>query len=209
MNADPKSAQDDLAYMRALVEAPGNFQRSFGEAYFAAGLCYGLQMLGHAAQMLGWIPGDGLPALLLGLGPTVVFLALLTWIIGRDRKAQRPSGGAVAKAVGAVLSAVGVANLFLIAIVGVIAWSQKSLIVWLIYPCTVLVLQGTAWMVIYALRRRAWFAIVAFGWFITAVVMAVAVAFENFAVFIGAGGFGFLAFMLVPGWVMMRQSEPA
>lgn len=203
------SARDDLAYMRALVDAPGNFQRSFGQSYFVAGLCYGVQMLGHAAQTLGWIPGEGLPALVVALGPTVVFLVLLTWIIGRERKAGRPAGGAIAKAVGAVLGAVGLANLFLIAIVGVVAWSQKSFIVWLIYPCTVLVLQGTAWLVIYMLRRRPWFAVVAFGWFFTALAMAGAVAFQDFAVFIGAAGFGFLAFMLVPGWVLMRQQPAA
>lgn len=209
MNADAKSARDDLAYMRALVDAPGNFQRSFGQTYFAAGLCYGAQMLAHAVQAMGWLPGAGPVALLIGLGPTVVFTGIPSWALLSERRARRPAGGAVAKAVAAVLGAIGLANLVLIFVIGLVAWREKSLVIWLIYPCTVMVLQGTAWLVIYALRRRAWFAGVALGWFATAAVMAVGVAYQNFALFIGVAGAGFLAFMLVPGWLMMRQSRLA
>ena len=209
MNGDPRSALDDLAYMRALVEAPGNFQRSFGEAYFAAGLCYGLQMLAHAAQAMGWLPSAGLVALLISVGPTVVFLGLLTWVIVRERTSGRPIGGAVAKAIGAVLGSIGIANLVLAFVIGLVALRERSLTIWLIYPCAVMVLQGTAWLVIYALRRRAWFGAVALGWYVTGGVMAVGVAYQNFALFIGAAGAGFLAFMLAPGWLMMRQSKAA
>lgn len=201
MNTD--TARDDLAYLRALVETPGNFQRSLGESYFAAGLCYGVQMLLHAGQAVGWIQEDGLPGLAIGLGPTVVFLGLLTWIIARDR-AQRPAGGGmVARAVGAVFGAVGIANLALVFVIGWVAWREQSLTIWLIYPCAVMVLQGMAWMVVYALRRRPWFAVVATGWFATGIGMALAIGTPG--AFIAVAGFGFLAFMLVPGWVLMRQ----
>jgi hypothetical protein len=201
----PKSAQDDLAFMRALVETNGGFQRSFGEAYFAAGLCYGVQMLLHAIQMLGWI-GDGAVGLAIGLGPTVVFIALLTWIIARG--SRQPTGhGVVSRAVGAMFGAVGAANLALIAVIGSVAWREQSLTIWLIYPCVVLILQGMAWMVVYALRRRAWYGVVAVGWFVTGVGMALAI--HNAAAFIAIGGAGFIAFMLVPGWVMMRQPATA
>jgi len=203
MNTD--SARDDLAYMRALVEAPGNFRRSFGEAYFTAGLCYGAQMLLHGAQRLGWIAGEGPVALAVGLGPTVVFIGLLIWIIRRERAAGRPAGGAVARAIAAVGGSVGIANLVLIFVIGVIALSERSVKIWLIYPCTVMVLQATVWLVIFVLRRRAWFGFVALGWFIVAAVMAVSVAAENLTVFMGAATLGFIAFMLVPGWVIMRQ----
>lgn len=201
----PTSAQDDLAFMRSLVETNGGFQRSFGEAYFAAGLCYGVQMLLHAAQLVGWI-GDGPIGLVIGLGPTVVFLALLTWIIVRGRR--EPTGGSVvSRAVGAVFGAVGVANLALIAVIGSVAWREQSLTIWLIYPCVVLIVQGMAWMVVYALRRRAWYGGVAVGWFVTGVAMALAIGSPP--AFIAVGGAGFIAFMLVPGWVMMRRPRVA
>ncbi len=199
MNGD--SARDDLAYLRALVEAPGSFQRSLGESYFAAGLCYGVQMLLHAGQLAGWIPPGSAAGLTIGFAPTVVFLGLLVWIIRRHP--AKPGGSVVARAVGAVFGAVGLANLALIVVIGSVAWREQNLTIWLIFPCTVLILQGLAWMVVYALRRRLWFAVVAAGWFVTAIAMALAIKAP--AAFIGIGGFGFLAFMLVPGWVMMRQ----
>jgi hypothetical protein len=203
------SARDDLAYLRALVDTPANFQRSFGEAYFAAGLCYGVQMLLHAAQSLGWIGPDGPVGLAIGLGPTVVFIILLTWIIARERASGRGLAGTAAKAISAMLGAIGVANLVLLVVVGVIAWREQSLLVWLIYPCTVLTLQGTAWLVIYAVWRRTWFALVALGWYAAAAGGAIAAAFEQMAAFIAIGGVAFLTCMLIPGWVMMRQGKPA
>jgi hypothetical protein len=200
----PTSAQDDLAFMRALVERPGNFQRSFGEAYFAAGLCYGVQMLLHAAQGAGWI-ADGPIGLVIGIGPTVVFLVLLAWITYRHR--GEASGGVVSRAVGAMFAATGLANLVLICVIGSVAWREQSLTIWLIYPCTVIVLQGMAWLVMYALRRKIWFAVVGLGWFVTAIGMGLTVATPP--AFIAISGVGFLAFMLVPGWVMMRQARAA
>jgi hypothetical protein len=200
----PTSAQDDLAFMRSLVERPGNFQRSFGEAYFAAGLCYGVQMLLHAAQGAGWI-GDGTISLVIGLGPTAVFLVLLAWIIHRHR--GEASGGVVSRAVGAIFGATGLANLVLICVIGSVAWREQSLTIWLIYPCTVIVLQGMAWLVMYALRRKLWFAVVGLGWFVTAIGMGLTVTAP--LAFISIGGAGFLAFMLVPGLVMMRQAKAA
>lgn len=201
----PTSAQDDLAFMRSLVDTTGNFQRSFGEAYTAAGLCYGLQMLLHAAQGIGWIADAPMVGLVIGLAPTAVFLVLLAWIIHRNRGEIR--GGVVSRAVGAIFGATGLANLVLIWVIGSVAWREQSLTIWLIYPCTVLVLQGMAWLVMYALRRRSWFAVVGLGWFVTAIGMALTVTTP--LAFIAIGGAGFLAFMLVPGVVMMRQARAA
>jgi hypothetical protein len=197
----PTSAQDDLAFMRSLVDTTGGFQRSFGEAYFAAGLCYGVQMLLHAGQMAGWI-GNGPIGLVIGLGPTIVFVAVLAWIIRRG--SREPAGsGVVSRAIGALFAAVGTANLALIAVIGSVAWREQNFTIWLIYPCVVLILQGMAWMVVYALRRRTWYGAVAIGWFVTGVAMALAI--QNPAVFIAVGGVGFVALMLLPGWAMMRR----
>src|SRR5579862_5956217 len=90
MNAD--SARDDLAFMRSLVEPTDHWQRQFGETYSAAGLCYCVQMLLHGGQLLGLVQPDGLVGIAIGLGPTLAFLALLVWIIRRNR--QPPLGSA-------------------------------------------------------------------------------------------------------------------
>lgn len=196
----PASVQDDLAFMRALAGGGGtSFLRNFGEVYFAAGLCYGVQMLGHGAQLaFGWFT-EGSAATALGLGPTVVFLVLMTWL---NRRHGGHSPSTVAKAVGGVFGAVGVANLVMVAVVGLQAWRMQSLQVWLIYPCLVMALQGAAWMVAWMLRRRGWMGLVAVGWFVTAIAMAALI--PNMAGYLIALSAGLILCMLLPGYAMMR-----
>ena len=204
MSNDAQSARDDLAFLRAIAGGDEAVQmRTFGETYFAAGLIYGGQMLLHAAQAMGWI-GQG-AGLAIGLGPTVLFIPVLAAILWRNR-AQRLSG-AVSRAVGAVFGAVGLANLVLIVIIGAIALHEHSLQTWLIYPCSVFVLQGTAWLFAFMMRRRVWFALVALGWFASAIAMAFSVfALNWFILFAGAGLWGCMA---LPGWLILRNPGPA
>jgi hypothetical protein len=202
---NPDSAREDLAFLRALVDQPeSGFQRQFGETYAACGACYGTQMVLHGLQYLGLFKG-AVAGLAIGLGPTVVFLGMLPWILRR----HRPLAGAstVSRAVGAVFSAVGTANLVLIVAIGSLAWRERSLTIWLLYPTTVVILQGAAWMVVYALRRKLWLAAVAVGWFATGVGMALAI--KTFGALIPITGFGFFAFMLAPGLYLMRQNRAA
>ena len=203
MNVD--SARADLAFMRALVEPSDGWLKQFGETYSAAGLCYCVQMLMHGGQFFGVFPAEGPVALAIGLGPTAVFLALLAWIIRRNR--MQASGGATAKAVGSVFGAVGLTNLALVLIIGSVAWRWHSLSTWLIYPCVVMVLQGLAWLVAYMLRRIAWHALVALGWFATGLGMAAFIDVPGGYVI--AAGAGMFACMLVPGLYMLRQSRRA
>jgi hypothetical protein len=203
MNVD--SARDDLAFMRALVEPGDAWQKQFGEAYSAAGLCYCVQMLLHGGQFFGLVPASGPIALTVGLGPTVVFLLLLIWIIRRN---PRPAGGsATSRAVNSVFGAVGFTNMALILTIGSIAWRWHSINTWLIYPCVVMILQGLAWLVAYMLRRRPWLAGVAAGWFATGVAMAYFI--DNPAGFVISAGVGMFAFMLAPGLFLLRQGRTA
>jgi hypothetical protein len=201
MNLD--QARDDLAFMRALVSTTEDSQRTFGETYLACGLCYGGQMLMHGLQFLGWAPSEGLGALLIGFGPTAVFVALLIWILTRRRVAEAPT--AINRAVGAVFASVGLANLVMILIFGLQAWRQHSLLIWLIYPCVVMVLQGMAWMVAACLRRKGWMGGVALGFFLTGVGMAFAL--QNLSAYVVITGIGMLAFMAAPGGLMILQAR--
>jgi hypothetical protein len=203
---NPDTAREDLAFLRGLVQPDEKWRRGFGESYAAAGGCYGMQMVLHGLQQFGLVPSTPLPSLLIGAGPTVVFIALLIVIFRRNP--WRPVGGGVtSRAVGAVFSAIGMANLFLIAMFAATALREHSLKIWLLYPCVVLVLQGAAWMVAWTLRRQAWFAVVAAGWFVTGLAMGLAI--EAMRWFVLLGGIGFFAFMLIPGLVMMRQARAA
>jgi hypothetical protein len=200
------AALDDLAYLRGLVQSGAELQRPMGEGYVVAGVCYGVQMLLHLGQAFGLVGDQGALGLAIGLGPTVVFVILVTWLSIRNR-ATRNRGNVVSRAVTAVFTAFGLSNFALIAIVGSQAVRLQSLEVWLIYPCVVLALQGAAWMIVYALRRRAWIAWLAAGWYVVGVSMAFAIG--HTVPFLLVGAFGFWGLMVAPGVYMMRQPKEA
>jgi hypothetical protein len=201
---DADKARDDLAFLRALVAGPEDqWQLQFGKIYAAAGACYSVQMLMHIGQFAGVMPDTGLAAQAIGWGPSVVFLAILVWIIRRDGGSM-PGGGATSRAVGSVFAAVGISNLALCLSIGSVALRLHSQTIWLIYPCVVMVLQGLAWMVAFMLRRKAWLGIIALGWFATGVTMAIFI--ENMPGFIAAATAGIVGFMLIPGLHIVRQA---
>jgi hypothetical protein len=188
MSATPQSVKDDLAFMRSLVEAGDGIQAPFGEAYLAAGVCYGVQLILSAAQSAAWLPATVGWSLAIGLTPTAVFFAALAAVIRRHRGAP-PMGAGRAIA----------------AVIGSVAVRQHSLTTWLIYPCAVFVEQGAAWLVAFILLRRAWLALVAIGWFAIAIVMACLIQATPW--FLVAAGFGLVLLMVVPGAVMIRLAR--
>jgi hypothetical protein len=196
----PDTARDDLAYLRALVQGGEGLPPGFGQAYTAAGLCYGIQFLLHGGQALGWVSDAGAVGLAIGLGPTVIFLALLAWITTRSRSEGVP--GVTSRAVRSVFSAIGFANLAAGAVVGSVAWRQQSLTIWLIFPCIVMIFQGAAWLVASALWRRRWFALVAVGWFAAGVAAALCIG--TVAAYLAVSGVAFLLLMVGPGLALAR-----
>jgi hypothetical protein len=203
MTTDPQSARDDLAFLRALLDDESAGPRSFGEAYLAAGLIYGGQMILHAMQAMGWIGGSAMGALAIGIGSTVLFIPVLTWIIIRNRRT--PVHGTVGRAVGGIFAVVGLANLVLVAVIGSVAWREASVTTWLIYPCAVFVLQGAAWLFAFTMRRRTWLLWIAIGWFVCAVAMALTVTMTGY--FILFAGLGLWLCMALPGWIMLRRTD--
>jgi hypothetical protein len=204
-STDTQALRDDVAFLRNLVAGGEHWRTSFGEGYFAAGLIYGVQMLLHAGQFLGMLPVSGALPLIVGLGPTVVFLAVILWIVWRRRGEAPPSSAG--RAITMVFAVAGLANLSLVLVIGSVAWREHSLTTWLIYPCAVFVLQGAAWWVAYGLRRKAWLAWVGAGWIVTAVAMAASVTAIAYYILFAAVGIWLL--MALPGWVMMRGARAA
>ena len=76
MTIDQKSAEGDLAFMRAILEENDTYDRSFGINYFAAGLLYGLQCLANGVLLLGKIDAPAWVWLAIGILPTALFLTV-------------------------------------------------------------------------------------------------------------------------------------
>ena len=199
-----ETLKDDLAFLRTLAQSSGGMQARFGGAYVAAGLLYGLEALVGVAQMQGWIAVAGAISTAFHLGISLVFLVVLTVLLWRGRR--EVVSGVAARAVNAAFAAAGTTNVALIAIIGSVAWRENSMTIWFIYPATVFALQGAAWMISFILIRRPWLAVVAVGWFGTALAMALTIDTVGYVLSVAVGLF---AFMLVPGLVMMRQARRA
>jgi hypothetical protein len=203
-NADTQAIRDDLAFLRGLVDRSDDFLKLLGRTYFAGGVCYLVQTLLGLGQSRGWIPTtDGLLDLVIGIGPTAVFAIALIVLLPRGGRKAEPTSQ-VDRAIGAFFGAIGLSNLALIAAIGSVALHQKSFTIWLIYPCTVFIFQGAAWLTMFSLRRRAWTGLVAAIWFACALAMGWSIGdMTQFAIF---ASLGLLFGMTVPGaWLMTRK----
>jgi hypothetical protein len=205
MNADIQSLRDDLAFLRTLVQASEDNYRPLGEGYLLGGLVYGGEMLLHLGQIAGLVPATLLAALIVGAGPTVIFIAGLVFLLRRHGATMPASGGLTTKAILRAFAAIGISNLALIAVIGAVAIREQSLTVWFIYPCTVFVLQGAAWLLAFLLRRHAWHGVIAAGWFAAGIAMAIFVTRQD--IYILLAGVGLLGLMALPGYLMLRHAR--
>ena len=124
----------------------------------------------------------------------------MSWL-GRNA----PRGGVVARALTAAFAAAGTATLSMLCVFASVAIREKSLTIWLLYPCAVFALQGAAWMVAWMLRttgvarrRRRWVGS------LSAVVLAWTIGTPLYPMIAGVA---LVLFMAVPGAVMMRPAQ--
>jgi len=197
------AAQEDLAFLRALVQSGDGMQKTIGQTYLAGGLCYGAQLLLSGLDGQGFWPPTPAISVAIAAAPSLVFGVLMAWIIWRGRREAPPAGAQ--RAIAKVFGTLGLTNLALIVVIGAVAWREGSITTWLIYPCCVFVLQGAAWLIAFNLRRRAWMAVVGAGWIVSAAIMAIFI--EAMPVFIVTAGVGLMLFMALPGWLIMRGAK--
>lgn len=205
MNANLEQARDDLAFMRSLVSGGEHFQATAGEVFMWAGCIYGAQCIGQWLDIVGVLHLPPLGQLILGLGPTAVFLVYLGVVIWRERKA--PKGGPTTRALTAVFQGAGIANLVLAFVFAYGAHRAQSMTVWLYHPVVVCLFQGVAWYVAWTVRKRAWVGFVAFGWF--AVTLACGLLVYDVAKFILIIAVALFLLMALPGYAMMRIARKA
>lgn len=169
---DSKDVLANLAFVKALVSEGGRSQMSAGLAFLAGGLCYGSQCLLQWAEVRGWLPYGAL-GLFIGIAPTVIFGTVVGYVVWRDRKNGQQA--VATRALNAAFSAGGLTNLFIMVVFGYNAIVEKSMTIWLFYPCMVCALQGAVWFIAYAIRKKLWLAFVSAGWFLTTLVLGLTI----------------------------------
>ena len=194
-----QAAQEDLAYLRGIVETGGQ-QRTTGILFVTGGLLYGGQVMGHWGQATGQLVLSPLAGLVLMVGPTVVFLAITAWVLTRRR--SKPTGS-TAKAFSAVFSSIGWTNAVMVAIFAPAALREQNWSTWLFYGAVVYALQGCGWLTAYSLRKELWMAVTAAGWFAAAIAMGLLIADPLTYALVAAVSLTVL--MVGPGLIMMRK----
>lgn len=192
----------DLAFVKALVTEGGRSRVSGGALYLTGGLCYGLQCIVQWVHLAGIVNIGGLGNLIAGILPTVVFLTVMCVILWRDRKV--PQNGVATRALNAAFSSAGLANLFMVAVFGYAAITEKSLLIWLLYPITVCAFQGAVWYTAYMIRRQLWLAVISAGWFVTTLTLAVLIGTPHYVLVLGLALF---IIMGGGGLYMMKQAR--
>lgn len=200
------SAQDDLAFMRSIVEGGGRPPLTLAVCYLAGGLLYGLQCLFHVGQVVGVIRWPDLANLAFVVMITVSFLAVLTWAILRDRKDGVATRGPLAtRSLSAAFSATGLANTAVIIVFGVGAVRDHDFAVWLYYAAIVFALQAAAWYMAWTLKRKGWMLATALGGWATAVALGVLVREPVW--YLAVCTVALFALFALPGWIMFRDAR--
>lgn len=211
MPAKPRlhSAEDDLAFMRSIIEGDGRPKLTMGICYLAGGLLYGLQCLFHVGQATGLIRWPGPVNLAFVVGISVAFLVILTWAIRKDQKegVRGDRGPMASRALQAALTATGMANLAIILIFAVGAFRDGDFAVWLYYPAVVFLLQSAAWYVAWSLKKKGWMLATAAGGWLTAVALGLLV--REPILYLGVCTVALFLLFALPGWIMFRDARAA
>ncbi|NJC40191.1 hypothetical protein GGQ87_000449 [Brevundimonas alba] len=207
MPAKPKmhSAEDDLAFMRSIVEGGGRPSLTLAICYLAGGLLYGLQCLFHVGQVIGLIRWPDLANLAFVVMITVSFLAVLTWAILKDRKSGAARGPLASRSLNAAFSATGMANTAVIIVFGVGAVRDNDFAIWLYYAAIVFALQAAAWYMAWTLKKKGWMLATALGGWVTAVALGLLVRQPVW--YLGVCTVALFAIFALPGWVMFREAR--
>ena len=194
--------QADLAFVKALVTEGSRVQISGGALYLAGGVCYGLQCLAQWAHLVGIVNLGLWGNLIAGFLPTIVFLAVMSVILWRDRKV--PKNGVATRALNAAFSSAGLANLFMVGVFAYVAITEKSMLIWLLYPITVCAFQGAVWYTAYMIRKQIWLAVISAGWFVTTLTLGFLIGTPHYVLVLGLALSGIMG---GGGWYMMKQAR--
>lgn len=206
MSGELDTARDDIVFLKALVTEGGQAQSSLGFLLFWAGLLYGLHALFCAAAEMQWVAWpQNIFGVIIGAAPTLIFLGFIGYVVWHDR--QQSQHGVATRALNAAFGGAGIASLTTSTIFGYLAISRGEMFLWMFHPITIFVVQGTVWYIAFAIRRRAWLGLVAAGWHLSAVAMAILLNKGMFAPLLLILGGGLLLLMALPGWVLWRSAR--
>ena len=199
MTEQDEDVHKDLAFLRSLVSEGPKAQGAAGIVFLTAGLAYGIDCLAYWAQSaFGW-PQTALMAWSLILFPIVVSVPVIIYVTWQSRKNGQQ--GVATRALNAAYGSAGLANLVIAIVFGYVASTQKSMLIWLLYPVVICAFLGAVWYVAYMIRRKLWLVGVSIGWFITTVALGLLI--RQTQTYLLVLGIALIVLMGGAGWAMI------
>ena len=202
MADDIESARDDLAFMRALADAPDKPNMAMGQAFLAAGIIYGFQGLVQWGASIGVIPLSGTPYLAFVISCTLAFLAVMLVITLKNR--QHRSSTAVRRAYEAAFQGAGIANICLVIVFTAATVRSGDGGIWYFYTPFIYALQGAAWFLAFRMRKRTWLGLVSLGWYVGAVALGLTAYSSSYVLVIALS---LILLLAGPGWIMLHVAN--
>jgi hypothetical protein len=201
-----KAIQDDIAFLKGLVDEGGGTARTGGRIIAAAGVIYGAASLAHWLVQTGRIVAPGQMGAwvfpMIWLGATALFLGVLFTLKTRS-DGPRTAG---ARASGIAWAGVGWTIFAMAASIAIVSWRADSPIPTLLFPSLILGLYGLGWMVAATVSRKSWIWMTSLASYAMALVVAW-FSVTDWVMLIYAAALALLA--VAPGVALMRQSDHA
>lgn len=204
MISDTPTSQDDLAFMRSLLDGDrgAEMRRRFGVGYFLCGVLWApyVLLVWVQASKLAPIPEEWTQRVWLIV--MILFIVSMIWGMRPTRGVSKTTSN---RAFSATFAGIGFNYLVVLAVLLYLTYERKSGLFILIYAVVVFAGQGAGWYVAWVLQRQAWYAIVAVGWYVAALITGLNLL--NLPNFLLAAGISLLLLMALPGFIMMQRSR--
>lgn len=201
-----RAIQDDIAFLKSLVDEGGETARTGGRIIASAGAIYAAAAIGHWLVETGRfiLPGRlgdwSIP--IIWTAASVVFMATL--FFAKSKSGARRMNGA--RDLGVVWTGVGWTIFALAASMAIVCWRAHSALPTLLFPSIILGLYGMAWTAAATVARKSWIWMTSIGSYLMALVVAW-FSVTDMVMLIYAGALVLLA--VAPGVAMMRRPDTA
>lgn len=202
MTEPSETLKDDIAFLRALTKDDGQGLAKQGAVMVAVGGIFGVVTFLYWLIYMGWLGAWGRVAYGLWVAGLVLFFAVGVML---ERRFKGQSSAAASRAVDAAWGGTGVSLLAAGIGLQLGGWrlGNPNLALWT-FPIVMFTLYGAAWSVAFAVKRRAWFAWVALGCFLTAIAEGALMSSPHEWLLLSAG---LLALVAAPGLAILRLSR--
>jgi len=192
----------DLEFMRQLAAGDERPSGTLGFVLMVCGALFGVQTLIQWLSYSGIMPLPPIGDLAVILVTNIASIATLVAVTVREHgKGPKTLAG---RAYEAAFIALGLVNLCLVVVFGLLSYRTGSGEPWLLHAEVVFALFGGTWFIAFRLRRKLWQGAVSLGWFAAALALAFNGTNNTFLLITSASLF---LLMSLPGYVLLRAAR--